>query len=77
MVVREGRREHRSWCERIFAPFLPPAGHAARQGAVDAVVAATDVYLWKLLRRDLKRSPDAVQGVMRKLLSGMISIETG
>ena len=50
-VTDSGRAFHRAWVEEVFAPLLP-AEAAAREEAVDLLVVATDVYTWKLLRRD-------------------------
>jgi hypothetical protein len=50
-VVETGRVMHRAWVERVFAPMLPEAPDA-RRTAVALLVVATDVYTWKLLRRD-------------------------
>jgi hypothetical protein len=55
-VLDFGRGEHRCWVAEAFAEPLGKLGPAARQGALDALVIATDVYAWKLLRRDLGRS---------------------
>lgn len=71
-VADTGREAHRAWCARVFAPFLPPPDHDAYTARVDAFVAATDVYLWKLLRRDLARSADETKQVIRTLLDGLI-----
>jgi AcrR family transcriptional regulator len=71
MIVERGRAEHRAWCARVFAPRLPEedGGYETR---LDALVAATDLYLWKLLRRDLGRSPNEVKQVMRTLIDGVL-----
>lgn len=71
-IARAGRAEHRAWCARVFAAHLPaPAddGYAAR---LDAFVAATDLYAWKLLRRDLGRSAAETAHVVRALVDGLI-----
>ncbi|GAA4406966.1 hypothetical protein GCM10023168_22500 [Fodinibacter luteus] len=49
-VTSNGRVMHRRWVTECFAPLLPPG--AGREEAVDLLVVATDVYTWKLLRRD-------------------------
>jgi hypothetical protein len=36
--------------------------------ALDALVVATDVYGWKMLRRDLERSPAATARTMKCLI---------
>ena len=51
--VAVGRRYHWSWVERTFAPLLDGLGGAARKRRTAGLVALTDVYTWKLLRRDL------------------------
>lgn len=48
----EARALHRAWLERTFAPALPRRGRA-RERLVLRLFAATDVYVWKLLRTDL------------------------
>lgn len=63
-VVDRGRAEHRAWCARVLAP------DGAGEETVDAVVAATDVYVWKRLRRDLGRSREETKAVMRRLVEG-------
>ena len=56
-----GRRLHRDWIARVFATDLEPLGAKDRQAALDALVVATDVYTWKLLRRDMGRGMTATQ----------------
>jgi AcrR family transcriptional regulator len=73
-IVQTGRDGHRLWCARVFAPHLPPASDDAYGVRLDALVAATDLYLWKLLRRDLGRSADATEQVMRALVDGILSL---
>ncbi len=47
-----GRRMHREEISGIFAPQLAEHPPAQREALVDLLVIATDVYTWKLLRRD-------------------------
>jgi AcrR family transcriptional regulator len=49
-VVNHGRALHREWVSTTFAPQL--AGRADRDALVDLLIVATDLYTWKLLRRD-------------------------
>jgi AcrR family transcriptional regulator len=71
-VLDRGRRFHREWVERIFASALArsPAG-PDRDRALAAHVAALDVYVWKLLRRDLGLSPAVTAKVMHDLAVGL------
>lgn len=71
-IATTGRREHRSWCLRVFGPCLPPAESDDVEHRIDAFVAATDLFVWKLLRRDLGRSVDETKRVIRALVEGLI-----
>jgi AcrR family transcriptional regulator len=71
-IAAAGRAAHRAWCARVFAPYLPHDHDEARGIRLDALVAATDLYLWKLLRRDLDRSPKRTRQVIRTLLDGLL-----
>jgi AcrR family transcriptional regulator len=51
--VEIGRRYHWSWVERTFTPLVDGLTGPARKRRIAALVALTDVYTWKLLRRDL------------------------
>lgn len=64
-VVEAGRAAHEQWVERVFGPLLAPA--PGRRIQVLQLVAATDVYTWKLLRRDRHLSPDEVMAVVEDL----------
>lgn len=50
-----GRAAHRSWVEGAFRPMLDRAGKR-RRSLLDELVIALDVYVWKLVRRDMGRS---------------------
>jgi AcrR family transcriptional regulator len=63
-TTEEGRSYHRAWVERSFAPALARADREA----IDALVAATDLYVWKLLRLDLGRSAAEVRSVVVRLV---------
>jgi AcrR family transcriptional regulator len=75
-IAEAGRAGHRAWCARVFAPYLPAPADDAYGIRLDAVVAATDLYVWKLLRRDLGRSEAAAMQVIRTLLDGVLSLPT-
>ena len=73
-IAQAGRAEHREWCARVFAPHLPPPGHPEHGVRLDAFVAATDLYAWKLLRRDLGRSAQDTERAMGALVRGLLSL---
>jgi AcrR family transcriptional regulator len=52
-LAREGRATHAAWVARVFEPALRRVRGRARERLRTQLVAATDVYVWKLLRRDL------------------------
>ena len=55
-LTSHGRRQHRQWVASVFADSLSALKGGALERALDALVVATDVYTWKLLRRDMQRS---------------------
>ena len=48
-----GRVWHRAWVERTFAPLLGDLTGAARERRLVKLILATDILVWKLLRREL------------------------
>jgi AcrR family transcriptional regulator len=54
-----GRAWHRDWVERTFAPLLRGTRGQARERRLVALIVATDILVWKLLRREmgLDRAP--------------------
>lgn len=73
-ITEEGRRVHRAACARVFAPHLPPTLDPIYHARLDAFVAATDIYVWKLLRRDLGRSAEETRQVILTLIKGVINL---
>ena len=67
--VRRGRRVHRVWVRTVFAPQL--ATTSDPRELEDLLVVATDVYAWKLLRRDMglsrRRTEDRMFTMLRRL----------
>jgi AcrR family transcriptional regulator len=70
-VLDYARAGHQRWLATMFGPHLPPKG-AARRRAVNALHAATDVYVWKLLRRDLKLGRAETEKTMIALVEGVL-----
>jgi AcrR family transcriptional regulator len=70
-TIERGRAAHRAWIEHVFAPHLPDRG-AVRERAILALYAATDVMVWKLLRRDFSLSQRGTQEVMQHLVEGAL-----
>lgn len=72
-VLKAGRIYHREWCQRMFAPFLPEKQTNGYEQELMAFVAATELYLWKLLRRDLNYDLKATQQTFKRLVNGIIN----
>lgn len=67
-----GRRNHRAWIDQGFAPALAGLGPAERERQVTRLVAATDVYTWKLLRRDFGLGAEEVAGLVAGMVEAII-----
>lgn len=72
-VLQSGRELHREWCKRMFAPLLPEPQAATYEQELIAFIAATDLYLWKLLRRDLGHSFSDTRRTFMRLVNGLIA----
>ena len=59
-----GRQRHKEWVEIYFGDKLAAVPDAERQRRTDSLAAACDVYVWKLLRRDMGRSAREVEEVV-------------
>lgn len=69
-----GRAGHRSWVARAFADQLPDLGDPAYGQALNLHIAATDIYTWKLLRRDMGLSQEQTIDHMRTLVAALAAI---
>ena len=67
-----GRAVHRGWVETTFAPFLHGASPASRERLVSKLVVVTDVYTWKLLRRDRGLDREQVEQMIVEMVSALI-----
>ena len=52
--LNRARADHRRWVTRTYRPQLASRPEPDRERTLNALVAVTDVYTWKLLRRDLE-----------------------
>jgi hypothetical protein len=68
-----GRADHRRWVQRQFAPQLARRSADEREALVDALVVACDVYVWKLLRRDLRRSRMRAVETVTRIVEAVLS----
>jgi len=72
-IAESGRRLHRAWCARVFAPALHSRTGADRRRALAQVVAVCDVYTWKLLRLDSGLSRTQTELALVELLTPLVT----
>ncbi|MET0546679.1 MAG: TetR/AcrR family transcriptional regulator [Caulobacterales bacterium] len=71
-VADYGRVGHREWLAGMFAQWLTPLTPKAREARLDALVAATDLYLWRLVRVDMGRDVPAYKKLVLNLIAGAL-----
>jgi AcrR family transcriptional regulator len=69
-----GKDMHRRWVEEVFVPDLEGLSAARREELLDLLVVATDVYTWKLLRRDRGHSRAMTEHRMNTLVSAVLTV---
>ncbi len=77
-MTEAGRAYHRAWVEKTFAPLLRGLRRPGRERRLAAIVVATDVFAWKLLRQDMKlERAEAERTVVEMIDSGRRHEEAG
>jgi AcrR family transcriptional regulator len=71
-----GRQMHRQQITEVFAPQLATRPSAGREALIDLLVVATDVYTWKLLRRDRSLAQPTAEARVRQLIAGILGTNT-
>ncbi len=75
-AVREhtdrGRAGHYEWVERVFAPFLERKSGRERERMRVAMISICDLYVWKILRRDLKLSREQTEIALAEMLAALL-----
>ena len=66
-ITRAAQQLHRHWVERTFAPFL----REANERRLAQLVTLTDVYVWKLLRRDQGLSRPAAEQCVVEMINAL------
>ncbi len=67
-----GRIYHLQWCRQAFGPSLGKLRGAKRERRLAQFVTCTDIYVWKLLRRDRELSLKETKQAMRELLEPLM-----
>jgi AcrR family transcriptional regulator len=71
-VTENGRRMHRDWTARVFAPLLDGLDRPSRELRLAQLVALCDVYTWKLLRRDQGLSRARTERALVQMIDGLV-----
>src|SRR5580698_1197969 len=74
-MLDQGRENHRDGVKTALAPQLERVHGAARTQLLAALTIITDVYVWKLLRRDMSLGRSAAEAIVRKMILGVIKQE--
>jgi AcrR family transcriptional regulator len=75
-MLDQGRDNHRDGVKTVFAPQLDRLQGAARALLLNILVVLTDVYVWKLLRRDMALGRAAAEAIVRRMVTGVLDKET-
>jgi len=73
-LINLGRKGHRTIIAQQFAPWLTRLDRKARRDLLDALVIVTDIYVWKLLRRDMGRSLNESKTAVKRLIEGALRV---
>ena len=71
-IAAIGRSKHREWVEAAFGERLAALPARRRVIVLTALLAATDVSVWKLLRRDLDLDRTTSESIVRHLTRGAL-----
>ncbi len=72
-----GRQGHQDWVEHVFGAALEGLDGVERKRRLAQLVVVTDVYAWKLLRRDKGLSRSQSITAMRELVAALHDPEGG
>ncbi|MGH2957810.1 MAG: TetR/AcrR family transcriptional regulator [Solirubrobacterales bacterium] len=67
-MMARGRAGHQAWVEHVFADALAGLRGRVRERRTAQLLAVTDVFTWKLLRRDKGLDRDQTIAAMRELV---------
>jgi AcrR family transcriptional regulator len=63
-----GRAYHRAWAERTFAPLLRGLRGDTRERRLAAIIVATDLLVWKLLRCDMQLDREDAERIVAEMV---------
>jgi AcrR family transcriptional regulator len=71
-AVGHGQQVHAEWVARTFEPQLSRLDAGARERRMAQLISVCDVYMWKILRRDLGMSIPAVEEALVELIERLV-----
>ncbi len=72
-VVSAGRRYQQAWVKRVFAPLLGELPPVVKRRRLAQLRTVTDIYAWKVFRRDLALGRAEVELALRELISDIVA----
>jgi AcrR family transcriptional regulator len=72
MLAELGRIYHAEWCRQAFAPALGKVRGKQRERRLCQLIAVTDIYVWKVLRRDRELSVPQVKLAVQELIEPLL-----
>ncbi len=72
-AVDYGKEVHEQWVKRTFAPQLAELSPHKRRRRQAQLVAMCDVYVWKILRRDIGMEVDEVEDALVEMLERLLA----
>ena len=67
-----GRAYHRDWAQTTFGALLRGLQDDARERHLTAIVVATDVLVWKLLRLDMQLKREQAERIVTEMIEGSL-----
>ncbi len=74
-MLEQGRENHRDWVKSVLAPQLKRRSGGARTQLFNVLAVATDVYVWKMLRRDSAMSRSAAEAIVCLMINSVVNTE--
>jgi AcrR family transcriptional regulator len=71
-ITDAGRRYHRDWVSRAYAPALATLPPATRRRKLAQLTAVTDLGTWRLLRRELGLGQDQTAAAIAELVDACL-----
>jgi AcrR family transcriptional regulator len=68
-MTESGRAWHRAWVERTFLPLLDGLSGEERTRRLITLVIATDLLVWKLLRREMRLGRKAAEQIVTEMVT--------